>query len=104
MKSHQTEASRRGFIKLTVTGLAVATLASRASAQTQMVSEDDPTAKALHYVADASKSTVRTDKAANCASCMQFKGAPGAADGPCAIFPGKSVSANAWCSAWAKKP
>jgi hypothetical protein len=103
MKPHHCEATRRDFIKLTVTGLAAATLASGASAEAQMLSEEDPTAKALKYVADATKATARTDQAATCANCLQFKGVPGAADGPCGLFPGKSVSAGGWCSAWAKK-
>jgi hypothetical protein len=86
---------RRSFIKFAVTGLAAATL---------MVSEADPTAKVLHYVEDAANSSLRTDKSADCANCMQYKGTAGAADGPCVIFQGKSVKAKGWCSAWVKKP
>ena len=103
MKPHRSETSRRDFIKLTVTGLAAATLAPSVSAQTPMVSEEEPTAKALHYVADATKSTVRTAKTAICANCLHYKGAEGAAEGPCALFPGKNVAAAGWCSGWVKK-
>jgi High potential iron-sulfur protein len=104
MELSQLESTRRSFIKFTVTGLAAATLAPGAHADTPMVSEADPTAKALHYVEDAANSSVRTDKSADCANCMQYKGMAGAADGPCVIFPGKSVKAKGWCSAWVKKP
>jgi hypothetical protein len=68
-----------------------------------MVSEADPTAKALNYSADATKSTKRTDKTALCSNCSLYSGKAGAGDGPCALFPGKSVSAKGWCSSWVKK-
>jgi hypothetical protein len=102
--SRQADVGRRSFIKFAVTGLAAATLAPGAHADTPMVSDADPTAKALHYVEDAANSSVRTDKSADCANCMQYKGMAGAADGPCVIFQGKSVKAKGWCSAWVKKP
>jgi len=54
-------------------------------------------------VADATKSTKRTDKKADCSSCSLYSGKAGAADGPCAIFQGKLVSAKGWCTAWVKK-
>lgn len=66
------------------------------------VSEDDPTAKGLKYVADASKSE-RPDASQFCHNCRYFKGASGGSVGPCDIFPGKSVKGNGWCSAWMKK-
>lgn len=61
---------------------------------------DHATAVALAYVADA-----KTAKHANfkpgssCANCQFFTAATGA----CTLFPGFSVPAAAWCSAWAKK-
>jgi len=100
-------ANRRRFIKLTVASLAAAPMAaallSNTAAAADMVNEADPTAKALNYVADATKSAKRTDKAAMCSTCTLFSGKAGAADGPCAVFPGKSVSAKGWCSSWVKK-
>ncbi len=72
-----------------------------------MVDEADATAKALGYLADASK----IDKAKQpkyvagqqCAGCQLFQGKAGAAAGPCALFPGKQVSAKGWCISFVKK-
>jgi hypothetical protein len=66
----------------------------------------DPTATALNYTEDASK----VDKAKSptyvagsaCANCNFYQGAA-AAWGPCALFPGKAVSAKGWCAGYAKK-
>lgn len=66
------------------------------------VSEDDPTAKGLKYVADATKSQ-RTDMSAFCHNCRYFKGAADAPKAPCDLFGAKVVSGNGWCSAWTKK-
>ena len=30
-------------------------------------------------------------------------GKAGAVEGPCPLFPGKSVAANGWCASWVKK-
>ena len=99
--------SRRRFFKITAVGLAAAPFAtalmSGAAHAVVAVKETDPTAAALGYVADATKSTKRTDKAATCSSCSLFSGKNGAADGPCTIFQGNLVSAKGWCSAWVKK-
>jgi len=107
MIQHASAATRRRFIKLTVAGLAAAPIAAALLSNTalaaDMVSEADTTAKALNYSADAAKSAKRTDKAATCATCSLYSGKAGAADGPCAIFPGKSVDAKGWCSSWVKK-
>ena len=103
-----TPESRRRFLRLASVS-ALTPLLSRiawASAP-EALSEDDPTAKALGYHADAAS----VDKATNpsfrpgstCLNCMQFKS--GEQDvGSCALFPGKSVSADGWCKAWVKKP
>jgi High potential iron-sulfur protein len=69
---------------------------------------NDPTAKALGFVPDASK----VDAAANatykpnqkCGTCAQFQGKAGDASGGCNIFAGKSVPAAGWCKVWAPKP
>jgi hypothetical protein len=39
----------------------------------------------------------------NCTNCTFYKGAAGAATGPCQLFPQHSVAAKGWCSGWAKK-
>ena len=64
---------------------------------------DDPTAKALDYVEDASKTKNPKHKPGNiCANCQFYQGAA-AATGPCQIFAGKSVAAKGWCQVWALK-
>lgn len=61
---------------------------------------DNAQAKALGYVADASKVSNPAFKAgSNCANCQFFT----AASGACALFAGFSVAKAGWCSAWAKK-
>jgi hypothetical protein len=90
---------RRDFLKLTGSGLIGLTLggvALRANAQ-EKVAEEDPTAKALQYV---HKSPV---EGSHCSNCMYVQGEDGKEWRPCAIFPGKVVAANGWCSAYLKK-
>lgn len=100
--------SRRSVLRGSFAAAAAALLAavlpaSRArAADAPEVSEDDPTAKGLKYVADATKSE-RPDASQFCHNCRYFKGASGAGTGPCDIFPAKSVNGNGWCSAWMKK-
>jgi hypothetical protein len=67
---------------------------------------NDPTAKALGFVADASKATANpTYKAGSkCSTCAQFTGKPSDATGPCNIFAGHTVPSGGWCSVWAAKP
>ena len=61
---------------------------------------DNATAVALAYVADAKTSKHASYKpGSSCANCQFFTAATGA----CTLFPGFSVPAAAWCSAWAKK-
>jgi hypothetical protein len=83
-----------------------ATFAAGARAQA-MVSEADPQAAALGYVADATKAdTKKFPKYAagqNCVSCALYQGKAGDAAGNCPLFAGKQVAGKGWCSAWAKK-
>ena len=107
MTQDPSAASRRRFFQITAVGLAAAPFASAlmsgVAQAVDTVKESDPTATALGYVADATKSTKRTDKAAMCSTCSLYSGKPGAADGPCTIFQGNLVSAKGWCTAWVKK-
>jgi hypothetical protein len=107
MTQHTSSASRRRFFRITAVGLAasplVTGLMSGVAHAVDTVKESDPTAAALGYVADATKSAKRTDKKADCSTCSLYSGKAGAADGPCAIFQGKLVSAKGWCTAWVKK-
>jgi High potential iron-sulfur protein len=107
MTQDRSHASRRRFIKIAATGFAVApfvdALLSGSAEAAEKLSESDPTAKALHYTTDATKAADRQDKTALCSNCMHYSGKPGTAEGPCAIFGGKLVSAKGWCTAWVKK-
>jgi hypothetical protein len=66
------------------------------------VTADDPTAKALKYVDDASKASV-TQAGSKCANCANYQGAAGSAERGCLLFPGKGVKATGWCSGWTAK-
>lgn len=69
---------------------------------------NDPTAKALGFVPDATKVSAAanpTYKAGQkCAVCAQYLGKPGDASGGCNIFAGHSVPAGGWCKTFAPKP
>ena len=88
--------SRRQFMILSAAGACTLALNGKVQAQT-MVSEADPQAKALKYVA------VTPDASKNCANCALYQGKAGSAAGGCSLFGAKQVAANGWCSAWAKK-
>lgn len=107
MATHTPDNSRRRFIKLTAIGLAAApfasTLLSGTAGAADLISETDPQAAALGYKADATKAEKRTDATALCSNCNFYTGKAGEASGPCALFQGKLVAANGWCTAWAKK-
>jgi hypothetical protein len=68
---------------------------------------NDPTAKALGFVSDATKvdsKTHPTFKAGQkCGTCAQFQGKPGESSAACTIFAGKSVPEGGWCQVWAQK-
>jgi hypothetical protein len=68
---------------------------------------NDPTAKALGFVNDATKidsKTQPTFKAGQkCSTCAQFQGKATDATAACTIFAGKSVPAGGWCQVWAQK-
>jgi hypothetical protein len=67
-------------------------------AESPPLDPSDPTAKALGYITQSTKS------AEKCSNCNQFQGNAGSAQGSCTIFPGKTVAAAAWCMSWVKKP
>ena len=97
--------SRRRFLVHAVVAAAALPFASRlvGTAQAQDLKPlplDNATAKALAYAEDATKVSHPSFKpGSNCANCQFFT----AANGACTLFPGFSVPAAAWCSAWAKK-
>ena len=98
--------TRRKFIQIIPAAGASLLVGQVALAQAK-VDENDPQAKALGYVNDATKADKK--KYANyaagqdCAGCALYQAKAGEAWGNCALFPGKQVSAKAWCSAFAKK-
>jgi len=96
--------TRRVFMMQSVLG-ASALASGVAMAAAPMVAETDANAKALAYVADATKSKNAKFKAGMaCVNCALYQGKAGAASGPCPLFAGKEVTAKGWCSAYAKKP
>ena len=99
--------TRRIFLS-TVAAAGCATICGTAlAAGGPMVDENDPQAKALGYVTDASKADTKKfpkyEKGQHCASCALFQGKESDAAAPCALFAGKQVAGPGWCSAWAKK-
>ncbi|HEY6453518.1 MAG TPA: high-potential iron-sulfur protein [Steroidobacteraceae bacterium] len=67
----------------------------------------DPTAKSLGYHSDSksvdAKAFPMYKAGSACNNCLQFRGTPGQAWGPCNIFAGKAVNANGWCQVYVKK-
>ena len=68
-----------------------------AFAQAAALDPNDPTAKALGYVAASATPGQK------CSGCAQFQGKAADATGGCTIFAGKTVSAGGWCKSWSKK-
>lgn len=70
------------------------------------VEADNPTAKALGYVEDATKTDTAKYKqyqpGQHCENCRLLQGKAGDARRPCQLFPGKSVSVKGWCAGWVK--
>ena len=71
------------------------------------LSPDEPLAKALGYVNDASqvdRTKFPTYKPGDaCDKCRFYQGKAGQAWGPCQIFMGKSVSERGWCASFMVK-
>ncbi|MGA3159199.1 MAG: high-potential iron-sulfur protein [Steroidobacteraceae bacterium] len=97
---------RRRFLRNLALGAALLPVAalplSAFSAELPLVSADDPTAKALKYVPDATKATGAKPGSA-CRTCKFYQGATGSAQGGCLLFPGKAVKATGWCASWTAK-
>ena len=102
---------RRTLLKGALLGVAtvpVASLLNRADAAPGPVDPNEPQAKSLGYVVDASKVDAKANPnfkpGQHCANCLQLTGKAGDAWRPCNIFPKHLVAATGWCSVWAKKP
>src|SRR5262245_44633789 len=98
---------RRDFLRLTALGDAAVPLAALMPGTARpedapLVSESDPTAKAVGYVHDVAKATA-AKPGSTCGNCVLYQGAAGSTQGPCGLFQGKQVKAGGWCTAWTKK-
>ena len=94
--------TRRQLLGATATALVSVPLLNLVSgsvnaADAPKVDPNDAQAKALSYVHQSPK----PDNL--CVNCQLYSGAADEEWGPCAIFPGKQVAAEGWCSAWVKK-
>ncbi|MGI9246772.1 MAG: high-potential iron-sulfur protein [Steroidobacteraceae bacterium] len=103
---------RRTLLKGALLGVAAvpmsALLSRTADAAAGKVDPNEPQAKSLGYVEDATKVDAKANpnfKAGqHCANCLQAQAKPGAAEVPCNIFAGRNVSANGWCKVYVKRP
>ena len=105
-----TKIARRRFMQLSAGAAAGLLVHPGSKAQADdlpQITEDDPVGIALKYTHDASSvdPALRTQPAADqsCANCAQLQGNEGDEWRPCAIFAGKLVNANGWCSVWVPK-
>jgi hypothetical protein len=100
--------SRRRLLQDFALGLALIPIAAtplRAAntADSPVVAADDPVAKAVKYVGDASQAP-NAKSGSRCANCSLYQGGVGSVEGGCLLFPGKSVKSAGWCSSWTIKP
>ena len=108
MSNEKEVESRRRFLKVAAGTAAMAAVIGglpryARAADLPPLTDADPTAKALGYVEDASKTTnPKHPPGANCSNCQFYGGGP-TGRGPCQLFPGKSVNAKGWCVSHAPK-
>jgi hypothetical protein len=94
--------SRRRLLRNIALAASVGSLASiqlRAAEELPLLAVDDPVAKGVKYVEDATK--VKEAEGNTCANCSLYNGKDGSVQGPCQIIKGKAVKAAGWCDAWA---
>ncbi len=103
--------ARRNFIKMSAGAAAGCFVCPGSQALAQdlpRITEDDPVAAALKYTHDhttvdpASRTQPQAEQ--DCLNCAQLQGNEGDEWRPCAIFIGKLVNVNGWCSVWVPKP
>lgn len=102
---------RRALLKGALMGVAavpVSALLSRtAGAATGRVDPNEPQAKSLGYIEDATKVDAKANPnykpGQTCANCLQAPNKPGDWV-PCNIFAGREVAAKGWCKVWVKRP
>jgi len=105
MSSHSS--SRRSLVKALAVGAAASAVGGIRSSHAEEFSkldEKDPKARALGYVENANRVDAKKYPGflpgSNCENCLQLQGTPGNNFRPCALFPGKLVSASGWCTGW----
>jgi hypothetical protein len=91
--------TRRRLLRTVAAAVSLVATAAKA-ADASMLSVDDPAAKAVKYVEDATKAK-RAAADNTCATCALYQGKAGDKTGPCQLFPKKNVVAAGWCSSWA---
>ncbi|MGH8250868.1 MAG: high-potential iron-sulfur protein [Steroidobacteraceae bacterium] len=103
--------SRRQLLQGAIIGIAAVPAASlivNDAHAAEPLAESDPAAKSLAYVTDVSKVDPKanpTYKAGqHCGNCIQYTGKAGSGEGPCNIFPNKTVKEKGWCKVWVLKP
>jgi hypothetical protein len=95
--------ARRALLQQAALGLSLSPLAlseapTALGADLPLISEQDPAAKAVHYVEDVSRAKGAA-AGADCSNCSIYSAA-GASKGTCTLFPGKLVKAGGWCRSW----
>ena len=82
--------------------------AAPSAADMPKLAMDDPQAKALAYVEDATSidraKQPRYQPGQACANCALYQNRDGAEWAGCSIFPGKLVAGAGWCSVYAPGP
>jgi hypothetical protein len=103
--------ARRTLLKGALLGAAavpVTALLGRAEAAAGKVDPNEPQAKSLGYVEDATKVDAKANpnyKAGQeCVNCLQSTGKAGDAMVPCNIFAKREVNAKGWCKVYVKRP
>lgn len=91
-----TNINRRSLLKGLAAIPVVAAVGYASTASAELVTVDDPTAKALEYTENSTKD------GQHCGNCGIFQGGT-AATGPCPIFAGREVQATGWCKSWVAK-
>jgi len=96
----QDPVSRRQLLQRIALAASIGTLttAQLRAAESPLISEDDPEAKAVKYVEDATRA--KEAKKNTCATCASYTGLDGTARGGCRIFKDKDVKAAGWCKSW----
>ncbi len=96
MSTNKHQVSRRSVLKGLAAIPVIAAVGYHIRASAEMLSADDPTAKALEYTEHS------TQEGKSCSNCNLYQGG-NAASGGCPIFPGKEVAATGWCKSWIAK-